>query len=61
MSKTEKQKMLAGELYRHRHRTGAEQAATKDWLVRYNAALALPVSQRHAILSERSARSARMR
>ncbi len=45
--------MLAGELYRPDAELAAEQAATKTWLVRYNAALALPVSQRHAILSER--------
>jgi maltose O-acetyltransferase len=53
LSKTEKQKMLAGELYRPDVELAADQAATKTWLVRYNAALALPVSQRHAILSER--------
>jgi maltose O-acetyltransferase len=53
LSKTEKQKMLAGELYRPDAELAAEQAATKAWLVRYNAALAQPVSQRHAILSER--------
>src|SRR6266403_609767 len=34
-------------------RARAAQAATKAWLVRYNAALAQPVSKRHAILSER--------
>jgi maltose O-acetyltransferase len=34
---------------------GADQAATKAWLVRYDAALALPVSQRHALLRERLA------
>jgi maltose O-acetyltransferase len=56
MSKTEKQKMLAGELYRPDAELGAEQAATKQWLVRYNAALALPVAQRHALLSERLGR-----
>ena len=55
MSKTEKQKMLAGELYRPDAELAAEQSATKAWIVRYNAALALPVSQRHAILSERLA------
>src|SRR3954454_6860656 len=55
MSKTEKEKMLAGELYRPDAELGAEQAATKGWLVRYNAALALPVSQRHALLRERLA------
>jgi maltose O-acetyltransferase len=54
--KTEKQKMLAGELYRPDDaEIAADQAATKLWLVRYNAALALPVSERHALLSERLA------
>ena len=55
MSKTEKQKMLAGELYRPDSEIAAEQAVTKAWLVRYNAALAAPVSERHALLSERLA------
>src|SRR6201995_1850212 len=50
---TEKQKMLAGELYRPDAELGAEQAAAKAWMVRYNAALALPVSERHALLRER--------
>src|ERR1700759_319887 len=50
---TEKQKMLAGELYRPDAELGAEQAAAKAWMVRYNAALALPVSERHALLCER--------
>ena len=53
MSKTEKQKMLAGELYRPDAEIAAEQAVTKAWLVRYNAALASPVSGRHALLRER--------
>jgi maltose O-acetyltransferase len=54
--KTEKQKMLSGELYRPDDtEIAADQAATKLWLVRYNAALALPVSERHAMLSERLA------
>ncbi len=48
--------MLAGELYRPGDpELAADQAATKAWLVRYSAALALPVAQRHAILSERLA------
>jgi maltose O-acetyltransferase len=51
--KTEKQKMLAGELYRPDEELGAEQAAAKAWMARYNAALALPVSERHALLRER--------
>jgi maltose O-acetyltransferase len=53
--KTEKQKMLAGELYRHDDELGAEQAAAKAWMARYNAALALPVAERHALLRERLA------
>jgi maltose O-acetyltransferase len=56
LNKTEKQKMLAGELYRTDEELGAEQAAAKMWMVRYNAALAAPVSQRHALLCERLAR-----
>ena len=32
--------MLAGELYRPDEELGAEQAAAKAWMVRYNAALA---------------------
>jgi maltose O-acetyltransferase len=56
LNKTEKQKMLAGEMYRPGDaEIAADQAATKAWLVRYNAALALPVSERHALLSERFA------
>jgi len=53
LSRSEKQKMLAGELYRTDAELAAEQLATKAWIARYNASLALPVAQRHAILSER--------
>lgn len=53
--KTEKQKMLTGELYRPDDELGAEQATAKAWMVRYNAALALPVGERHALLRERLA------
>ena len=56
MNKTEKQKMLAGELYRTDEELGADQAEAKTWMVRYNAALAAPVAERHALLSERFAR-----
>ena len=56
MSKTEKQKMLAGELYRPDDELGAEQAAAKVWMMRYNAALASPVSERHALLRDRLGR-----
>ena len=45
--------MLAGELYRPDEELGAEQAAAKAWMVRYTAALASPVSERHALLRER--------
>jgi maltose O-acetyltransferase len=55
LSKNEKQKMLAGELYRPDAELAGDQAATKAWLVRYNAALAQPVSVRHALLRERLA------
>src|ERR1700761_5534223 len=47
--------MLAGELYRPDAELGAEQAAAQAWMVRYNASLALPVSERHALLRERLA------
>jgi maltose O-acetyltransferase len=50
--KTEKEKMLAGELYRPDAELGAEQAAAKAWIARYNASLALPVAERHALLRE---------
>ena len=40
--KTEKQKMLAGELYCPDDELGAEQAAAKAWMARYNAALPPP-------------------
>jgi maltose O-acetyltransferase len=55
LSKTEKQKMLAGDLYRPDAEIAADQAVTKAWLARYNAALASPVSERHALLCERLA------
>jgi maltose O-acetyltransferase len=53
---TEKQKMLAGELYRPDAELGAEQAAAKAWMARYNAALASSTSERHALLCERLGR-----
>jgi len=51
--KSEKQKMLAGELYRPDAELGAEQAAAKAWMARYNASLAAPLTERHALLCER--------
>ena len=51
---TEKQKMLAGALYRPDDaEIVAEQAATRAWLVRFNAASAVPPAERRAILAER--------
>jgi maltose O-acetyltransferase len=53
-TRTEKEKMLAGELYAPgAPEIQADQAATKQWLVRYNASLALSAAQRHALLVER--------
>ena len=53
MTRTEKQKMLAGELYRPGDaEIQADAAANKAWLARYNAAMAMPASGRHALLSE---------
>src|ERR1700761_2269809 len=45
--------MLAGELYRPDAELGADQAAAKAWMARYNAALAATPSDRHALLCER--------
>jgi maltose O-acetyltransferase len=51
--KTEKQKMLAGELYRADDaELLADLAANASWLARYNASLGQPSSVRHALLSE---------
>lgn len=50
----EKQKMLAGELYRPGDpEIQADQAASKLWMSRYNAALAAPAAERRALLCER--------
>ncbi|MGH8445534.1 MAG: sugar O-acetyltransferase [Solimonas sp.] len=52
--KSEMQKMLAGELY-HAGDAGiqAAQAAAAQWMVRYNATLAMPADERAALLRER--------
>lgn len=55
--KTEKQKMLAGEMYNAGdEELQADLAATREWLVRYNASLGMETKQRHALLSERFAK-----
>ncbi|MBV8737577.1 MAG: sugar O-acetyltransferase [Alphaproteobacteria bacterium] len=54
--RTEKDKMLAGELYdASTPEIQAELAATHRWLVRYNGALDMAPSDRHALLVERLA------
>ncbi len=56
MFKTEKQKMLAGELYNAGDaELQADLAATREWLVRYNASLAMPTAERRGLLAERLA------
>ena len=51
--RTEKQKMLAGELYRAGDpEIQADQAAAKSWMVRYNAALGASAAERRALLRE---------
>lgn len=54
MPQTEKQKMLAGELYN----AGDDEiqndlAVTRDWLVRYNASLGMASDDRRVLLAER--------
>ncbi|MEA9589414.1 sugar O-acetyltransferase [Xanthomonas sp. WHRI 10064A] len=54
--RTEKQKMLAGELYNAADEVlQADQAAAAEWMVRYNAAALQTAEQRHALLRERLA------
>ncbi|HEY4252749.1 MAG TPA: sugar O-acetyltransferase [Roseomonas sp.] len=56
MARTEKDKMLAGELYdAGAPELQAELAATHRWLARYNAALAMAPADRHRLLLERLA------
>jgi maltose O-acetyltransferase len=51
--RSEKQKMLAGELYRAGGpELEADARRAQAWLVRYNASLGLPASERHALLRE---------
>ncbi|CAD2250311.1 sugar O-acetyltransferase [Xanthomonas arboricola] len=54
--RTEKHKMLAGELYNAADdELQADQAAAADWMARYNASAAQPPAQRRALLVERLA------
>jgi maltose O-acetyltransferase len=56
MTRSEKDKMLAGELY-DASASGlqSDQAATQRWLARYNGALASTAGDRHRLLAERLA------
>lgn len=52
--RSEKEKMLAGALYRPGDpEIQRDQAETRSWLVRYNAALAAPPGERRSLLRER--------
>ena len=54
--RTEKEKMLAGEMYRPGDpEIQADLAATRAWLARYNASLARSSEERHGLLAERLA------
>lgn len=54
MSRSERDKMIAGEVYDPGDpELVSEQAAAKAWMVRYNAALAASPAERRALLSER--------
>lgn len=54
MARTEKQKMLAGELYdAGDSEIQADLAATRAWLVKYNASLGMSSRERHRLLSQR--------
>ena len=53
-ARTEKQKMLAGDLYdAGDDELQADLAATREWLVRYNAALGMGSADRRVLLAER--------
>ena len=51
--RTERDKMLAGELYRPDQSLAPDMAAARDWLVRYNAALGADDAARLALLREK--------
>ena len=56
MTRTEKEKMLAGDLYNAgAPELQADMAAAHEWLSRYNAALGTSISERRELLLERLA------
>jgi maltose O-acetyltransferase len=53
MTRTEKEKMLAGELYRPGSpELAADEAANKAWMARYNVSGAQPAAERRMLLAE---------
>lgn len=56
MSRTEKEKMLAGELYTASSpEIQSDQAAARSWMARFNAAMDMPLAERYELLRERLA------
>ena len=56
MTRTERDKMLAGDLYdAGAPELQADAAAAHEWLARYNAAFGTPISERRELLLERLA------
>ncbi len=56
MNRTEKEKMLAGELYTANNaEIQADQAAARAWMARFNGAMDMPLAQRYGLLGERFA------
>ncbi len=54
MTRTQKQKMLAGDLYTASDvEIQADQVAARDWMERYNGAVGMSGAQRHQLLAER--------
>ncbi|MCA6100243.1 sugar O-acetyltransferase [Bradyrhizobium australafricanum] len=53
MNRTEKQKMLAGELYRPDAELAADHTAAEHWMARYNVSGAASAAELHAQLSAR--------
>lgn len=54
MARTQKQRMLAGELYTAADaEIQADQAAARAWMERYNGAVGLSPAERHGLLTER--------
>lgn len=56
MSRTEKEKMLSGDLYiANSPEIQADQAAACEWMARFNRSIDMPLAERHQLLVERFA------